>query len=194
MSYITALQTLRSEVSSMKDGRSSCPAAAALPAIRNSSAAATVRSAAKELAEDDAAHPYRAGTWLPGTSKARTLSNGTYLKRASGGPSYLKIKNSSDPGTISLVKKGSKTASIVVYVGPSKSFTVNNIPSGTYLVYMASGTDYDRNAKSFTRNCGYSKFDDTFVFSSTKAWSITLTKSVGGNASTSDVDGGDFPQ
>jgi hypothetical protein len=190
---MSSLSALRSEVQTARSGKSACPGAAVLPAIRNTSAADQVRKAARDLATADSAHAYKVATWLPGAAKARTLSNGTYIKRASGGPSRLKITNNSDPGTISLVKKGSKSASIVVYLGPRKKFTVNGVPSGTYTIYMASGSDWDKAAKSFSRNCSYQKFDDKFTFSSTTAWQITLTKSVGGNASTSDVPPGTFP-
>jgi hypothetical protein len=72
--------------------------------------------------------------------------------------------------------------------------TVKGIKAGTYQVYTASGVDWDAKKKGFTRDCGFSKFEDDFKFDSAGVrWTITLEQVVGGNASTADVDPGEFP-
>ena len=84
-----------------------------------------------------------------------------------------------------------------VYVRSKGSFTAKGIRSGTYRIYTASGADWNAAKKGFTRDCSFSKFDDTFKFTTTSVsasiWTVTLTPVVGGNASTSDVDPKSFP-
>src|SRR3712207_7510291 len=38
---------------------------------------------------------------------------------------------------------------------------------GTYRIYTASGQDWNTAKKGFTRDCSFSKFDDTFKFTTT---------------------------
>ena len=84
-----------------------------------------------------------------------------------------------------------------MYVRSNGKFTATGVKDGTYRVYSASGTDYDSAKKGFTRDCGFTKFDDTFKFTtsstSSTIWRLTLTPVANGNASTSEVDPGAFP-
>ena len=96
-----------------------------------------------------------------------------------------------------MVKRGSKRAAITVYVRARGKFTVTGVRDGTYQIYMSSGVDWDSRAKRYTRNCGFSRFDDSFKFNTTSRqytiWEITLTPVAGGNASTSGVEPENFP-
>jgi hypothetical protein len=120
------------------------------------------------------------------------------VKRTRGGSGHLKIDNGgSSDAVISVVRSGSKRAAITVYVRARGKHTVTGVRDGTYRIYMSSGVDWDNRGKRFNRNCGFSKFDDSFKFTTTSRqytiWSITLTPVLGGNASTSGVEPEDFP-
>ncbi|AGZ44553.1 hypothetical protein [Actinoplanes friuliensis] len=177
-----------------------CPAASPWASLLTSGWADGIREDAKKLTAADPS--YKFGKFLPAAPKEtkRRLKNGAFLKRASGGPGHLKIKNGADDTTISLVPtKGKKPKPVLtVYVRGGSSFTAKGIKDGTYRIFTASGEDWNAGKKGFTRDCSFSKFDDTFKFTTTSfsssIWTITLTPVIGGNASTSDVDPNAFPK
>jgi hypothetical protein len=71
---------------------------------------------------------------------------------------------------------------------------VQDVKTGTYEIFAASGEDWDSGRKGFTRDCSFTKFEDDFKFDSAGVrWTITLKASTGGNAETADVNPGDFP-
>ncbi|MEV6595924.1 hypothetical protein AB0M36_03560 [Actinoplanes sp. NPDC051346] len=195
------LVSLGDMVEEAATARRECPAASPYAAVLQSGWADGLRENAKKLATTDAT--YRFGTFLPAAPKEqnRRLKNGTFIGRSgSGGLGELKIKNGAADTTITLVpSKGKKPKpTLTVYVRGGDTYTAKGIRDGTYRIYTASGEDWNAGRKGFTRGCDYSKFDDTFKFtttsSSTSIWTITLTPVVGGNASTSDVDPNSFPR
>ncbi|MGA5302275.1 hypothetical protein ACPCHT_20270 [Nucisporomicrobium flavum] len=194
------LQSLGDMVEETASAKQDCPAASPYTSVLQSGWADNLRADARKLASADPA--YKFGTFLPAAPKEqnRRLKTGTFIKRTStGGLGHLKIKNGADDTTISLVPaKGKKPKPIfTVYVRGGGSFTAKGIRDGTYRIYSASGEDWDKAGKGFTRDCAFSKFDDTFKFTTTSysssIWTITLTPIIGGNASTSDVDPNNFP-
>ncbi|MEV4707411.1 hypothetical protein [Actinoplanes sp. NPDC049316] len=194
------LQSLGDMVEETADTKQDCPAASPYTSVLQSGWADNVREDARKLAAADPA--YKFGTFLPAAPKEqnRRLKTGTFVKRTStGGLGHLKIKNGADDTTISLVPaKGKKPKPVfTVYVRGGGSFTAKGIRDGTYRIYTASGEDWDNGRKGFTRDCAFSKFDDTFKFTTTSysssIWTITLTPIIGGNASTSNVDPNSFP-
>ncbi|GGQ54309.1 hypothetical protein [Couchioplanes azureus] len=194
------LDSLGDMVEDTAAAKRECPAASPYAAVLRSGWAGGLRDNARKLAAADAT--YKFGTFLPAPPKEqnRRLGNGTFVKQSrTGGLGHLKIKNGASDTTISLVPgKGRKPRPVfTVYVRGGGTYTVKGIQDGTYRIYTASGEDWDAGRKGFTRDCAYSKFDDTFTFtttsSSTSVWTITLTPVVGGNASTSDVDPSTFP-
>ena len=194
------LESLGDMVEETAGTKQECPAASPYTSVLKSGWADGLRDDAKKLAAADPA--YKFGTFLPAAPKDqnRRLKNGTFLKRSgTGGLGHLKIVNGADDTTISLVPtKGKKPKPVfTVYVRGGGSFTVKGIRDGTYRVYTASGEDWNKAGKGFTRDCAFSKFDDTFKFTTTSVsssiWTITLTPVIGGNASTSDVDPNAFP-
>jgi hypothetical protein len=200
--HLTLVEGLRQLTASAENvatsaGRLSlCTGASAMVDLTAAPGAVKIRAAAKDLATVDTAKAYKFGVFLPApVAKAnRRLANGAYVKRTTGGSGRLEITNGGGDATISLVPNGGKNAVTTVYVrGGGNKFTVTGIKTGTYRIYMSSGEDWDNGAKAFTRSCGFQQFDDTFAFSSTNGWRITLTPVVGGNASTSDGAPGNFP-
>ncbi|AGL19656.1 hypothetical protein L083_6146 [Actinoplanes sp. N902-109] len=194
------LESLGDIVEETAGTKQECPAASPWTTVLQSGWADGLRTDVKDLATENAS--YKFGSFLPAAPKDqnRRLTNGTYVKRASGGLGHLKIENGADDTAISLVPvKGKKPKPIMtVYVRSKGTFTAKGIKDGTYRVYTSSGKDWNAGRKGFTRDCSFSKFDDTFKFSTTATsstiWTITLTPMVGGNASTSDVDPDAFPQ
>lgn len=193
------LESLGDMVDESASAKQDCPAASPWATVLQSGWADGIREDAKKLAAADPS--FKFGSFLPAAPKEgkRRLKTGTFLKRASGGSGHLKIKNGADDTTISLVPtKGKKPKPVLtVYVRGGGTFTAKGVKDGTYRVYTASGEDWDKGKKGFTRDCAFSKFDDTFKFTTTSfsasIWTITLTPVVGGNASTSDVDPKSFP-
>jgi hypothetical protein len=202
----TAHEQLTLELGSMGDmiedsanSKQDCPAASPWTSLLQSGWAEGIREDVKKLAAADP--QFKFGTFLPAVPKEtkRRLKNGTFVKRSSsGGAGHLKIKNGADDTTVSLVPtKGKKKPVLTVYVRGGATYTAKGVRDGTYRVYTASGEDWNPAKKGFTRECSFSKFDDTFKFTTTSfsasIWTITLTPVIGGNASTSDVDPNAFP-
>jgi hypothetical protein len=202
-SLITAMDDLASaasETDAAAGDRQVCTGSSATALFSRNGAVDGVRSAAQALATADPAHTYRVGSFLPRKTEDgnRRMRNGAYVKRTGGGSGHLKIDNgAAGDAVISLVKSGSKRPATTVYVRGKGKHTVTGVRDGTYRIYMASGADWDAKAKRFTRNCGFSQFDDPFKFTTTSSqytvWEVTLTPVAGGNASTSGVDPDAFP-
>ncbi len=194
------LESLGDMVGETASAKQECPAASPWAAVLQSGWADGIREDAKKLAAADP--KYKFGAFLPAAPKETKgrLKNGTFIKRAStGGSGHLKIKNGADDTTVSLVPAKGKNPKpvLTVYVRGGSSFTAKGVRDGTYRIYTASGEDWNKAKKGFTRDCSFSKFDDVFKFSTTSfsasIWTITLTPVIGGNASTSDVDPKSFP-
>ncbi|MFI7599598.1 hypothetical protein [Actinoplanes sp. NPDC049681] len=194
------LESLGDMVEQTAGAKQECPAASPYATILQSGWADGLREDARKLAAADST--FKFGTFLPGAPKEqnRRLKTGTYVKRTgSGGLGHLKIKNGASDTTISLVpNKGKKPKPVfTVYVRSGGTYTAKGIRDGTYRIYTASGKDWNAGGKGFTRDCSFTKFDDTFKFTTTSysssIWTITLTPMIGGNASTSDVDPNSFP-
>ena len=194
------LESLGDMVDETASAKQECPAASPYTTVLQSGWADGIREDAKKLAAADPT--FKFGTFLPAAPKEqkRRLKTGTFLNRPDGGSGHFKIKNGADDTTVSLVPtKGKKPKPVLtVYVRGGGTFTAKGVRDGTYRVYTASGEDWDKAKKGFTRDCSFSKFDDTFKFTTTSfsasIWTITLTPVVGGNASTSDVDPNAFPK
>ena len=68
-------------------------------------------------------------------------------------------------------------------------------------MFFSAGSDWDTAARTFGRNCSFSKFADPMRFRTTRDargiyWQnfrITLQPVIGGNARTDDVDPDEFP-
>ncbi|GLI03940.1 hypothetical protein Pa4123_92210 [Phytohabitans aurantiacus] len=198
-SLVVALRGLSRELSG-GDLDPVCAGSSALSLISRGTQLANVRSAAQTLATADPAHPYTIGSFAPKSTNdaKRRLGNGTLIKRASGGLGQLKISNGgSTDSVISVVPSNAKKATVTVYVRAKGKYTVRGIRDATYRVYMTSGADWDAKARTFTRDCAFEQFDDTFEFTTTSRqytiWEITLTPVVGGNATSSTVDPDAFP-
>jgi hypothetical protein len=197
---VTALQRFSAAISAGST-ETVCSGSSATSWLSRETAANQVRAAAQALATADSAHPYKVGTSLPKAAKDpnRRLGNGRFLKRtASSGAGKLKIKNGGgSDGVISVVPSSAKQPTVVVYVRGKQSFTVRGVRDGTYRIYVSTGKDWDAKAKTFSRNCSFDRFDDSFKFRTTSTsytiWEITVQAVAGGNATATAVGADEFP-
>jgi hypothetical protein len=151
------------------------------------------------LTGSDAASHFRsaAGGLKRQPTPALRLKSGSVLSRKGGsGPGELTISNGNGgEGVVKLVGGGKRMS---IYIGRKATATVSGIPDGNFDVYFASGVSWDGKRNTFSRNCGFTRFDDKMKFTSGggqyTTYRITLNKVAGGNASTKSIDPDDFPK
>ncbi|WP_371482434.1 hypothetical protein [Kitasatospora sp. NBC_00315] len=194
---LVALDSLVEHITKVQadiEDRSLCATGSALASFGQADALVTLPTALQSLAA--AGYPSTLTVPQTGTLQQRALDNGTLVREGGrDGEGELTIENGgSSDAVLSLALDGKSVHSI--YVGQGKNATLKGIEDGTYTVYFAGGTDWDPGTKAFTRNCGFSKFDDTMAFETGRTyttWTLTLQPTVGGNATTSDVPEGSYP-
>jgi hypothetical protein len=178
--------------------RSVCTASGLLTRLGTSPEVAAVNEAGEALR--------RLGDYPVVTVKApkrqtRRLSTGSYIRSESRtGRGTLTIHNGGTHDAVVTLVRG-KSKVISVYVRKKGKFTVSGVRDGKYRIYFTTGADWDRKAKSFTRSCSFSQFDDPLGFKTTytsthvrwQTWRITLHRITGGNARTRNVDPDKFP-
>lgn len=121
-------------------------------------------------------------------AQPRTLDNGTLVRDGGkDGKGTLKVKNTGETdAVVSLALNG--TSVVSVYAAKGQETSVDGIKDGTYDAYLATGTDWDPDAKVFTQDCKFSRFQDKQDYDSKGAgtvWTIT-TKITDGEGSKSD--------
>ncbi|MET9482249.1 hypothetical protein [Streptomyces sp. NPDC006638] len=186
---------------SLVDARSGGGRCATSPRItlRSDDALASVREADAALT----ALGYAVDLKLPRTEKAkhRRLGNNTLVKdRRQGGLGRLVIKNGTSSDAVVTLTEGRRT-NFTVYIRKGSDAGVRRVADGRYTVYFASGTDWSASKRSFTRDCSFQKFDDTADFHTRQVsggtqytiLTFSLEKSIGGNATTSEVPEDEFP-
>ncbi|GLX04981.1 hypothetical protein Misp03_19080 [Microbispora sp. NBRC 16548] len=199
--YVAALRGLNGRLGALDEDVTShvlCSGTAVLAGLGRSGEFKDFRASAGDLAK---AGDYPVVQIKPPAQRARRLGNGaTLLSAIRGGRGSLTVKNGgTQDGVVTLVRGGRKAVSF--YVRKRSTAKVANIKDGTYRVYFTTGVDYDRGTRAFTRNCGFSKFDDALKFQTVYAgysvrwsdWTLTLDAVFGGNATTSEVDPDAFP-
>ncbi|MET8543236.1 hypothetical protein ABZW03_21675 [Kitasatospora sp. NPDC004799] len=129
--------------------------------------------------------------------QSRSLDNGTMVRKGKlRGEGVFKVENGGrTDAVVSLALNGKAVHS--VFVGKGQNADVDGVEDGTYEVYVSGGADWDSEAKAFTQNCSFTKFEDPFPFETGRtatSWEITLQPVADGNAKTDDVDPNAFPQ
>ncbi|MEV0094916.1 hypothetical protein [Streptomyces sp. NPDC050738] len=176
-----------------------CTPGAAAPHVGTGRSFAALRSAGAALT----GRGYRIGLVLPTMPKEqhRSMGNGTFLRDGNrSGRGILTVINSGGTDTALTVARGKRPA-FTVYVRKHSDVKVRHINDGTYTIYYASGEDWDRGAKKFSRECSFQKFDRTSKFETAttstqivySTWTLTLKMGIGGNATVSDVPPGQYP-
>jgi hypothetical protein len=196
-----ALSGLSADVSAVENAVASnvvCAGSAAVRRLGNSDGAAAVREAVAGLADSDPVEAYTVGTFVPepGKQRHRRGRNGDLEPGRHGGLGIMKITGSAESD--SLIKLRIKKRGIRnVYVRSDSTVEVNDLPDGRYAIFIAQGIDWDGKSHRFTRQCSFSRLDDTFEFTTTETqytvWELELLESVLGNSPSSPVNPSDFP-
>jgi Ig-like domain from next to BRCA1 gene len=132
-------------------------------------------------------------------SPPRQLETGTIVHQAGArnGDGQLGIENGLDLDAVAVLQRNDSAVLFAVYVRGRDSFTLTNIPDGTYDLYFTLGEDWDSTNAKFTRRRNLSRFDDLFPFRTTSTtysiWNVTLHPVVGGTAGSESVPEGEFP-
>ncbi|OGJ55214.1 hypothetical protein A2880_02795 [Candidatus Peribacteria bacterium RIFCSPHIGHO2_01_FULL_49_38] len=129
---------------------------------------------------------------------AVSLPTGTILKKRSAylqGYGELEIKNGTNEDAVAkLIRDG--TSVLTIYIKANSTYTMKDVSDGTYWLAFAQGIDWDADTKTFSRNVGYSSFEETFDFVTTDSqytiFEVTLNPVVGGTAETETVDASQF--
>jgi hypothetical protein len=130
----------------------------------------------------------------------RRLDTGTFLVRAATGMGDLTIKNGIDFDALIVLSRYDmpKEAVIGLYIRSNDSYTILNIPDGTYILYYSLGKDWDNQLKEFSTLEGSSRFEEELKFETTSSFSTTYSATLytiaGGNARTRYVDKSEFPR
>lgn len=196
--FVAALRALDTDLTGLirsVDGKQLCASSSVLSHFGGERSDRTVPAAARALQRKG----FPTGLRLPSTPprQDRRPGTGTFTRNGSRtGLGKLQIQNNgSTDAVVSLVVGHAPIFAVFVRAGAG--FTVTGINDGTYEAYFRTGHDWDSASNSFTRSCSYTKYDDTFPFTTTSTtsavWTITLEKVIGGNASTSEVDPNKYP-
>ncbi|MEW1720403.1 hypothetical protein [Streptomyces sp. NPDC093109] len=195
---ILALQDLDKSLDQAGSASGRC-AASPRVALGTATGPRSVRNADRSLTR--LGYPVR--LTLPRTEKPRSrrLENGSLVKDGSRtGLGRLTIDNGTDSDAVVALTRSGRTA-FTLYIRKGREATVRGVEDGYYTVFFASGVDWDSAERSFTRDCGFQKFDDRAHFRTVAVTGGTqytvlkysLAKSLGGNATTSDVPDDEFP-
>lgn len=135
-------------------------------------------------------------------AKNRSQPENTVLvSPATDGGGSLQVSNGTNRDAyIKLVEPRSGTLVAAFYVKLNSSFTLEQIPDGTYEVIFVLGEDWDSKAQSFTKSKSFTKFDKSLNFTTTqlsneihyRAFRITLNPVSEGNTTTSRVSEKEF--
>lgn len=128
-----------------------------------------------------------------------------------GGKGELTIDNllgGSDTIAV-LTHIGRKDTLISVYLRSGEIYTMKNIADGNYDLYIQYGGNWNPGEKKFADNPRYTRFEDSFPYTtriSTKetdteiitnsdytTWRVTLYEVVAGNAETEELSEDNFP-
>ncbi|WP_019549295.1 hypothetical protein [Streptomyces sulphureus] len=133
--------------------------------------------------------------------KKRRLANGAFIEGGPGGGlGKLTLRNGSESDAAVTFARG-RSPLFTLYLRKGKSAQVNNVANGTYTVFFTTGTDWNSAEKAFSRGCSFEKFDDKARFTTRSVQggtqysvlTFSLQKSLGGNATTSEVPEGAYP-
>ncbi|TQF05979.1 hypothetical protein E6W39_31830 [Kitasatospora acidiphila] len=195
-----ALTTLSTNVDTVQgDMKSSkvCATSSALAEVGGMQGLKDVQSALQTISGSGYSFTFT----VPQTPAAqhRALDNGTAVHQGQNdGSGELTVDNGNGDGDAVLTLAQNGQSAYSFYVQKGQTAKMNGIRDGHYDIYFAGGGDWDSGTKKFTQNCSYTKFDQGADFTTTdttySTLTLTLKATVGGNATTSDVPPGQYPQ
>jgi hypothetical protein len=133
------------------------------------------------------------------TSELSLPSSSVLTSQAMGGA--LTVSNGTGRDAhVKLIEPSSRVLVGSFLVKSNSSYTLEQIPDGTYRVLFVLGQGWNPNTQSFTKNKNFAKFDKSLAYVTTqlgnsiryKAFKITLHTVVGGNTTTSGLSEAEF--
>ncbi|MGH8903827.1 MAG: hypothetical protein ACRDYA_19665 [Egibacteraceae bacterium] len=186
------LSQLAGEVASLQ----LCAAPAVTASLSTKDSMNRLRSAAAALGQGS----YQWGQFLPPPTAPpdRHLPNGhIVVDNRAPGSNQLEVDNGTGQDAVITLSQAGRPI-VSVYVASTKTATLRRISDGAYDLYYTVGTDWDEPLRTFTRTCGFSRFDQLATFTSTRSeytiLSIGLQPTIGGTATTTKVDPQAFPK
>ena len=197
--FVRALRELSEKLTDAKSDGGRCSGASRV-ALGSGGGLRTVRDSATALT--DLGYPVRLR--LPRTEKAqhRRLANGALVKDSGrSGLGQLTVSNGTDSDAVVSLTRGERVV-FTVYVRRGADTTVRRVENGTYTVYFSTGEDWNASKRSFTTGCVFEKFDSKAKFRTIQVsggtqydvLTFSLAKTIGGNATTSEVPADAFPE
>jgi len=128
-----------------------------------------------------------------------SLNNGSVIhgRQLLNGLGELEITNGTDnDAVIKIINTYTKISIREVYIRSHNQFTIRGIPDGQYNVLFSLGKNWDTPSGKFVTCKSYSKFDESFTYTTTtrqySTYKVTLNSVVGGTATTTDLDENEF--
>ena len=137
-----------------------------------------------------------------------SLRNGTILKSRRyylKGYGTLRIENGTNMDAVAkLIRDDSRESICNIYIKSNSSYTIRRISNGTYELYFSHGNDWDSSLHKFMVDASFSKFEDSFEFTTRteyeddgtrtiyKGFTVTLHTTIGGRAKTDRVSDEEF--
>lgn len=188
----TDLSQLTGEVASLQ----LCAAPSLIASLSTKDSLNRLRGAAAALGQGG----YQWGQFLPQpTAPAdRRLPNGhIVVDNRAPGRNHLEVDNGTGQDAVVTLSQAGR-AIVSLYVASGQDATLRQVSDGAYDLYYTIGTDWDEPLRTFTRACEFSRFDQVVTFTSTRSeytiLSIGLQPTIGGTATTSEVDPQSFPK
>jgi len=183
----TALDALAGQASSNDEV---CGGASALTELSRTDAAAKVRAASRKLA----ALGYRTKrlTVRRRRQTYRSLPNGSIVSRSGTGTGRLTIQNGNETDAVLKLATSGRRTILGIYVRAGAVASAGGIPPGSFRVLFATGRDWDRARRGFTRECSFKRFDGNVNYRPGITYRLSLFSTPGGNASTSSIDETEF--
>ena len=167
-----------------------CGGASALTELTRTDAAQEVRSASRELAQ--LGYRTRRLTVRRRRQPNRTLANGSIVARSGTGTGRLGVMNGGSTDAVLKLATSRRRTILGLYVRAGAVAKARGIPPGSFRVLFASGRDWDRARRGFTRQCQFTRFDDQLNYRPGMTYKLSLTPTFGGNAGTQSIDEAEF--
>lgn len=131
-------------------------------------------------------------------------ANGTKIvSKVNSGYGKMTISNNNSQDAVIILASTAKPKAplLMVYVRAKSKVANIKVKDGNYVIFFATGTDWDSSSRRFIKNASYSKFDESAKFKTTRSGgyiyfnnqTITLGSS-SGNSPTTNLNDDDFPR
>lgn len=167
-----------------------CGGASALTELSRTDAAGRVRSTSRALAQ--LGYRTRRLSVRRRRQADRTLPSGTIVSRSGSGSGGLTVSNGGTSDAVLKLATSRRRTILGMYVRAGSVASASGIPAGSFRVLFASGRDWDRARRGFTRDCEFTRFEGQVQYRPGTTYTLSLTPTAGGNASTQSIDETEF--